>query len=93
MTLPVAGLVLLLGHKWAALFLALWALVVVGLIDNMLRPWLIRGGVQLHGALVFFSLIGALGAFGAVGLFLGPLAAGVFPRHRAHDPRRARSAG
>jgi predicted PurR-regulated permease PerM len=73
-TLPVAGLVLLLGHPWQALFLALWALVVVGLIDNLLRPWLIRGGVQLHGALVFFSLLGALSAFGAVGLFLGPLA-------------------
>ena len=73
-TLPVAGLVLLLGHPWKALFLALWALVVVGLIDNILRPVLIRGGVQLHGALVFFSLLGALGAFGAVGLFLGPLA-------------------
>ena len=73
-TLPVAGLVLLLGHPWKALFLALWALVVVGLIDNVLRPLLIRGGVQLHGALVFFSLLGALSAFGAVGLFLGPLA-------------------
>ena len=72
-TLPVAGLVLLLGHPWKALFLALWALVVVGLIDNILRPVLIRGGVQLHGALVFFSLLGALSAFGAVGLFLGPL--------------------
>ena len=73
-TLPVAGLLLLLGHPWAALFLALWALVVVGLIDNVLRPMLIHGRVQLHGALVFFSLIGAIGAFGAVGLFLGPLA-------------------
>jgi predicted PurR-regulated permease PerM len=74
-TLPVAGLVLLLGHPWAALFLALWAVVIVGLIDNLLRPMLIRGhGGQLHGALVFFSLIGALSAFGAVGLFLGPLA-------------------
>ena len=59
-TLPVAGLMLLLGHPWAALFLALWALVVVGLIDNVLRPMLIRGRVQLHGALVFFSLIGAM---------------------------------
>ena len=72
-TLPVAGLVLLLGHPWKALFLALWALVVVGLIDNILRPALIRGGVQLHGALIVFSLIGGAAAFGAVGLFLGPL--------------------
>jgi predicted PurR-regulated permease PerM len=73
-TLPVAGLMLLLGHPWKALFLALWALLVVGLIDNILRPMLIRGGVHLHGALIFFSLLGALSAFGAVGLFLGPLA-------------------
>jgi len=73
-TLPVAGLMLLLGHKWSALFLALWGGLVVGLIDNLLRPMLIRGKVQLHGALVFFSLIGAISAFGGVGLFLGPLA-------------------
>jgi predicted PurR-regulated permease PerM len=73
-TFPVAGLVLLLGHPWAALFLALWGGLAVGLIDNVLRPMLIRGGAQLHGALIFFSLIGAISAFGGVGLFLGPLA-------------------
>jgi predicted PurR-regulated permease PerM len=73
-TLPVAGLLFLTGHRWAALFLMIWALFVVGLIDNLLRPLLIKGGAaNLHGALVFFSLIGAIAAFGAVGLFLGPL--------------------
>jgi predicted PurR-regulated permease PerM len=77
-TFPVAGLMLLLGHPWAALFLALWAAIAVGLIDNLLRPMLIRGKGQLHGALVFFSLIGAITAFGAVGLFLGPLALAFF---------------
>jgi predicted PurR-regulated permease PerM len=89
-TLPVAGLMLVLGHKWAALFLALWALVVVGLIDNLLRPILIRGGVQLHGALIFFSLIGALATFGAVGLFLGPLAL-VFFLATVRTSRQARA--
>jgi predicted PurR-regulated permease PerM len=77
-TFPVAGLVLLLGHPWAALFLALWGGVAVGLIDNLLRPMLIRGGGHLHGALIFFSLIGAISAFGGVGLFLGPLALAFF---------------
>jgi predicted PurR-regulated permease PerM len=90
-TLPVAGLVLLLGHPWKALFLALWALLVVGLIDNLLRPILIRGGVQLHGALIFFSLIGALSAFGAVGIFLGPLAL-VFFLATVRTARDARAA-
>jgi predicted PurR-regulated permease PerM len=78
-TMPVAGLVLLLGRPWSALFLALWGAFVVGLIDNIIRPLLIRGtGQQLNGALVFFSLIGAMSAFGAIGLFLGPLALAFF---------------
>ena len=77
-TFPVAGLMLLLGHPWSALFLAVWAAVVVGLIDNLLRPMLIRGQGQLHGALVFFSLIGAMSVFGAEGLFVGPLALAFF---------------
>jgi predicted PurR-regulated permease PerM len=73
-TLPVAALMLLTGHRWWALFLTIWALFVVGLIDNLLRPILIKSGaVRLHGALVFFSLIGAIGAFGAIGVFIGPL--------------------
>jgi predicted PurR-regulated permease PerM len=76
-TFPVAGLMLLLGHPWAALFLAVWALLVVGLLDNLLRPMLIRGQGQ-HGALVLFSLIGAMSAFGAEGLFVGPLALAFF---------------
>jgi predicted PurR-regulated permease PerM len=90
-TLPVAGLVLLLGHPWAALFLALWGAFVVGLIDNFLRPLLIRGGGHLHGALIFFSLIGAMSAFGAIGVFLGPLAL-VFFLAVVRTRRRAREA-
>jgi predicted PurR-regulated permease PerM len=77
-TFPVAGLMLLLGHPWSALFLAVWAALAVGLVDNLLRPMLIRGQGQLNGALVFFSLIGAMSAFGAEGLFLGPLALAFF---------------
>jgi predicted PurR-regulated permease PerM len=77
-TLPVAGLLLLFGHPWAALFLSLWALFVVGLIDNLLRPLLIRGPSRLHGALIFFSLVGGIAMFGAVGLLLGPLVLAFF---------------
>lgn len=51
--------------------------MVVGLIDNLLRPILIRGEDQ-HSALVLFSLVGAISAFGAEGLFLGPLALAFF---------------
>jgi len=76
--LAVAALLWASGHAYAALFLAIWALVVVSLIDNVLRPYLIKGDTQMNGAVVFFALIGGIGAFGAVGLLIGPLAVAVF---------------
>jgi predicted PurR-regulated permease PerM len=76
--LPLAGLVLALGHPWSALFLASWALLVVGLIDNVVKPLLIKEGVRLDGAVLFFALIGGLALFGAVGLLVGPLAVASF---------------
>lgn len=71
--LVTALLVLALGHPWAALFLAIWGAVVVGLVDNLIKPILVKRGMHLHGGLVFFSLIGGLAVFGAVGLVVGPL--------------------
>jgi len=76
--LPLAGLVLALGHPWSALFLASWALLVVGLIDNVVKPLLIKEGLRLDGAVLFFALIGGLALFGAVGLLVGPLAVAGF---------------
>ena len=72
-TLFVALLVYLTGHPYAALFLALWAVLVVSLVDNLLKPLLIKSGMQMNGAVVFFALIGGLLAFGGTGLLLGPL--------------------
>ncbi len=71
--LAVALLSLLTGHPYAALFLAIWALTIVSLVDNLIKPLLIKVGMQMNGAVVFFSLIGGLAAFGGVGLLLGPL--------------------
>jgi predicted PurR-regulated permease PerM len=50
----------------------------VGLIDNVIKPLFIKGGIELHGAVVFFSLIGGLAAFGGVGLLAGPLTVAFF---------------
>jgi predicted PurR-regulated permease PerM len=69
--LGVALMLFVTGHAYAALFLALWALVVVALVDNLIKPLLIKHGMEMRGAVVFFSLIGGLAAFGAVGLLLG----------------------
>ncbi len=72
--LPLAALLYLGGQHWSALFLAIWALAIVSVVDNFLRPWLIKGDVEIHGALIFFSLVGGMMLFGFVGLVVGPLA-------------------
>jgi predicted PurR-regulated permease PerM len=76
--LVAAGLLFVTGHPYAALFLAIWGIVVVGLVDNVVKPYLIKAGMQLRGGVVFFALIGGLGAFGTVGLLLGPLVVAAF---------------
>jgi predicted PurR-regulated permease PerM len=76
--LAAAGLLLLMGHPYYALFLAIWAVAVVGLVDNVVKPYLIKAGMELKGAVVFFALIGGVGAFGALGLLIGPLVVSLF---------------
>ena len=73
-----AGILLVTGHTWTALFLAIYAVVVVGLIDNVAKPWLMKGDLHLHGAVVFFALLGGLAALGPIGLLVGPLAVALF---------------
>jgi predicted PurR-regulated permease PerM len=76
--LAAAALLFLSGHAGWAVFLAIWGVGPVGLIDNVVKPYLIRGGIELHGAVVFFSLIGGIAYFGAVGLIAGPLIVSFF---------------
>ncbi len=64
----------LTGHRLAGVFLVVWGLVLVGLVDNLVKPLFIKGGLEIHGAIVFFSLLGGLAAFGPIGLVAGPLA-------------------
>ena len=56
-----------------AIGLTAWGLLVVGTIDNLLRPALISGRAQISTLPVFFGVIGGVAAFGLVGLFLGPI--------------------
>jgi predicted PurR-regulated permease PerM len=60
-----------LGTGWGT-FLLVWSLVV-GLMDNFLRPVLIKRGADLPLMLIFAGVIGGLVAFGIVGIFVGPV--------------------
>lgn len=61
------------GHLVPAIFLAAWSVLAVGLIDNLVKPLVIRGGIAMHGAVVFFALLGGVTVFGLAGVILGPL--------------------
>ena len=45
----------------------------MGSADNIIRPWVIAGRVEIHPLVLLFALIGGVGAFGFLGLFLGPI--------------------
>jgi predicted PurR-regulated permease PerM len=58
---------------WAPIFLTLWGLLVVQLIDHVVRPLVMRGDSQLPAIPLLFAVLGGLHAFGFVGLVIGPL--------------------
>ncbi len=65
------------GHLTTAILLTLWFLVIVGAVDNLLRPLLTGKDTQMHELLILFSTLGGLGFFGVPGLLLGPILAAV----------------
>jgi predicted PurR-regulated permease PerM len=79
LVLAPASLVLLVrGDVGAALGLAAFAAIVVGGIDNVLRPYLVGQSARLPDLLVLVSTLGGLAMFGATGLIVGPVLAGLF---------------
>jgi predicted PurR-regulated permease PerM len=64
-----------MGHQsWGwAIFLGLWGIFVVSTIDNVVRPWVMKGRAELPAIPLLFSVLGGLQAFGFIGLVIGPL--------------------
>ncbi len=77
MWIPAALWLLSQGQPYYALFMLGWGLIVVGGVDNFLRPMLISGRAEVPTLAVFIGVMGGLSAFGFVGLFLGPIVLGL----------------
>jgi predicted PurR-regulated permease PerM len=58
---------------WQPIFLILWGAIPVSLVDNVVRPWAMRGKAQLPAIPLLFAVLGGMQAFGIVGLVIGPL--------------------
>ena len=70
--LAAVGWLYVNGATTAAIGLFVWTLIV-GVLDNVLRPILIRRGADLPLLLIMAGVIGGLISFGLVGLFIGPV--------------------
>lgn len=69
-----AALFLALEGNWGnALILAIFGLLVISTIDNLLRPIFVGKRLKLHTVLAFLSVLGGIILFGAAGVILGPV--------------------
>ncbi len=71
-TVPMMGYQLLLGHYWQAAFLLVVS-IGIGLLDNFLKPYLMRDGLRVHSLWLFLAILGGINAFGPMGIIYGPM--------------------
>ena len=76
--LPAAIVLAATGRPGAAVALTLWCAVVVGGIDNLIRPRLVGRDTEMHDLMILFSTMGGLMLFGVPGFVVGPIVAALF---------------
>jgi predicted PurR-regulated permease PerM len=86
--LPVVGgalvwvpavIVMAIQGQWqSAVGIALFNALIVGSVDNVLRPRLVGRDTEMHDLMILFSTLGGIAAFGPMGFIIGPILAAVF---------------
>jgi predicted PurR-regulated permease PerM len=76
--LPAAVVLMVSGSLWRGIALIVFCALVVGSVDNVLRPRLVGQDTKMHELLIFFSTLGGLMLFGGTGFILGPILAALF---------------
>ena len=75
---PVALYLLVTGAPGAALGLLAWGVLVIGLVDNLLRPLLVGKDTRMPDWVVLMATLGGMAVFGINGFVIGPLLAAMF---------------
>ncbi|CAN7277368.1 AI-2E family transporter [Bradyrhizobium sp. LjRoot220] len=75
---PVAIYLLASGAVWQGVSLILYGVLVIGLVDNLLRPFLIGKDAKLPDYVVLISTLGGIEVFGLNGFVIGPVIAAIF---------------
>jgi predicted PurR-regulated permease PerM len=61
------------GHLGRGIALAAICGIIVTVVDNVIRPWLISGRAEMGGLVIFISVLGGITVFGLLGIVLGPI--------------------
>jgi predicted PurR-regulated permease PerM len=75
---PAAIILAIGGSYFKAVGLALFCGLVVGSLDNVLRPRLVGKDTQMHDLMIFFGTLGGIALFGVIGFVVGPIIAALF---------------
>ncbi|MEP7011416.1 MAG: AI-2E family transporter [Acidobacteriota bacterium] len=75
---PAAVFLLLTGQIWQGILMIILTTVVIGGVDNFIRPRLVGHEAGMHDLMVFFSTLGGIAMFGAMGFIVGPVVAALF---------------
>ena len=75
---PVAIYFLLTGSLWQGITLIAFGVLVIGLVDNVLRPILVGKDTQIPDYVVLISTLGGMVLFGLNGFVIGPVIAAIF---------------
>ena len=70
---PIAIYLVILGEVKSAVFLAVWSAVLLGIIDNFLRPFFMKGKSKMSPFYIFLAILGGVQYFGFKGILYGPL--------------------
>jgi len=71
--LPVGTTMLIKGSTFAGIGLILYGAIVVGYIDNLIRPLIVGKMAKMSNAIVLLGILGGLRLFGLIGIIVGPL--------------------
>jgi predicted PurR-regulated permease PerM len=73
--LPAAIIAIITGRVWTGIGMILFGALIIGTIDNFLRPILVGKDSQMHPLMVLLSTLGGIAVFGISGFIIGPIIA------------------
>jgi predicted PurR-regulated permease PerM len=76
--LPAAIILAAQGMWGKAIGLTLFCGLVVGSVDNLLRPRLVGKDTEMHDLMILLSTLGGIALFGITGFIIGPIIAALF---------------